>query len=39
MAGDLKRKYETLKKILKELGADEYELTHGGKQKGMGDFF
>jgi DNA polymerase I len=26
-------------KILKELGADEYELTHGGKQKGMGDFF
>ncbi|MDD2655362.1 MAG: DNA-directed DNA polymerase [Candidatus ainarchaeum sp.] len=26
-------------KILKELGADEYELTHGGRQKGMGDFF
>ncbi|HNT60606.1 MAG TPA: DNA polymerase domain-containing protein, partial [Candidatus Bilamarchaeaceae archaeon] len=26
-------------KILKELGADEYELTHGGRQKGIGDFF
>ncbi len=26
-------------KILKELGADEYELTHGGKQKGLNDFF
>lgn len=26
-------------KILKELGADEYELTHGGRQKGMSDFF
>ncbi|MEW5996704.1 MAG: DNA-directed DNA polymerase [Candidatus Micrarchaeota archaeon] len=26
-------------KILKELGADEYELTHGGRQKGMNDFF
>jgi len=26
-------------KILKELGADKYELTHGGRQKGMGDFF
>lgn len=26
-------------KILKELGFDEYELKHGGKQKGMNDFF
>jgi DNA polymerase I len=26
-------------KILKELGYDEYELKHGGKQKGMNDFF
>ncbi|MFP3949518.1 MAG: DNA-directed DNA polymerase [Candidatus Micrarchaeia archaeon] len=26
-------------KILKELGYDEYELKHGGKQKGLGDWF
>jgi DNA polymerase I len=26
-------------KILKELGFDEYELKHGGKQKGLSDFF
>jgi len=26
-------------KILKELGYDEYELKHGGKQKGLNDFF
>ncbi len=26
-------------KILKELGYDEYELKHGGKQKGLSDFF